>query len=226
MVRKTAGAATAETREPKDAYDKLPQAEADAHDSIAAHGFRPERSGVGWAAEPVSENTAGFERTPPFPTLVELEKHVLKLFVQGPPDFSMIDDGDKDGESDGGDELDDVAGIIDGEPVLDDEASQIELETDTNGQGYMPGMAPVVDEHIASAAREAKALNNEWKEAGKKRTKAYTELAAICHTKPHLFTPDPENSNARIYRIGDLVIRLKNEVKEKVEVDEIDVAGD
>lgn len=104
-----------------------------------------------------------------------------------------------------------------------DENLEIELEEDGKGNAYLPGTAPIVDQHIANAAGKAKAINTEWKEAGKKRKMAYDELIVLCHTKEHLFKPDPENTHAKIYKVGGFIIRLKNETKEKVEVDDIEV---
>lgn len=104
-------------------------------------------------------------------------------------------------------------------------SDEIEIMEDHKGP-RLPGIPLVADQAILTAAGKFKALNTEWGAKGKERKTAQDDLRAICHSKPHLFKKDPNNSNAKIYVAGGMIIRLKDEHKEKVEVeleDEVDV---
>jgi hypothetical protein len=77
-------------------------------------------------------------------------------------------------------------------------------------------MEPVVDSEIASAAGKYHSIKTDRVNMLNKETQAKEELVDICHRKRHLFKADPDNTNAKIYKCGDLVIRMENEVKEKI----------
>jgi len=83
----------------------------------------------------------------------------------------------------------------------------------------LPSIPLVADQQILDAAGKAKAINEEWKQKGKERKEAYDNLKAICHAKSQLFTRDPNNSNAKIYQAGGILIRLKDVHKKQVEVE-------
>lgn len=104
------------------------------------------------------------------------------------------------------------------------DSDEVEFTEDHKGP-RLPGIPLVADKQIVTAAGKFKAINTEWKDKGKERTEALNDLKAICHAKPHLFKKDPENSNAKIYRAGSMLVRLKDTHKEKVEV-EIDEDDD
>lgn len=97
-------------------------------------------------------------------------------------------------------------------------SDEIEIYEDAKGP-RLPGIPLVADQQIVTAAGKFKAISNEWSDKGKERKTALDELKAICNAKPHLFKPDPNNSNAKIYHAGGMTIRIKNDMKQKVEVD-------
>lgn len=97
-------------------------------------------------------------------------------------------------------------------------STEVEIMEDVNGP-RLPGMPIIADEQIIAAAGRFKAVNQEWSDKGKERKRAQDDLKAVCHSKPHLFKKDPNNSNAKIYHAGGMIIRLKDEHKEKVEVE-------
>jgi hypothetical protein len=110
-------------------------------------------------------------------------------------------------------------------PAAADEDSETLIEEDTRGNRYLPGTEPIVDKEIAAAAGKYHALKTERVELLAKELDAKDELIGICHTKSELFKPDPDNSNAKIYKVGDLVVRIQNEWKEKITT-EIDRKGE
>jgi len=92
----------------------------------------------------------------------------------------------------------------------------VELAANSKGQVYLPGQAPIVDQQIADAAGKYHAIKTERVALTAKETAARDELVAICHIKPELFTSDPDNTNSKIYKVGDLVVRISEEKKEKI----------
>jgi len=99
------------------------------------------------------------------------------------------------------------------------------IEADTKGNRYLPGTEPIVDEEIAAAAGKYHALKTERVGLLSQELDAKDELITVCHRKSDLFKPDPDNSNSKIYKVGDLIIRIANEWKEKVTT-EIDKSDD
>lgn len=112
--------------------------------------------------------------------------------------------------------LDDDLGI---DP--DEEEDGLVKITETAKGPRLPHMHETSDPQLASAAGDFMAANNEWKEKGKLRKQKLEELRATAHLKEHLFKKDPENTNAMICVVGGIVIRLNNETKETIEVEEI-----
>lgn len=181
-----------------DAYDQLSLDERDAFDAIAAAGYKPVQAGRGWKAEK-DGGTIG-----PFPDLQQLNDAVFVETEQVFP--NEIDEPE-------GDVIPDET--IEGMPT-EKEPKVIKLDADADGNRYLEGMEPVVDSEIASAAREYHAFKTDRVNLLNKETQAKEKLIDICHRKRHLFKSDPENTNAKIYKAGDLVIRMENEVKEKI----------
>lgn len=105
-----------------------------------------------------------------------------------------------------------------------DNSDEVEIYEDEKGP-RLPGVPLVADQQILTAAGKFKAIATEWAEKGKERKAALDDLKAICHAKPHLFKPDPNNSNAKIYHAGGMTIRVSRQDKEKIEV-ELDESED
>ena len=99
------------------------------------------------------------------------------------------------------------------------------LKADSKGNRYLEGMEPVVDPEIAAAAGKYHAIKTERCELTAKEVSAKDELAEVCHRKPQLFKVDPDNSKEKIYKVGDLVIRIANEVKEKITTEIVEAEG-
>lgn len=106
---------------------------------------------------------------------------------------------------------------------IGDEAA-IKIKADSKGNRYLDGMEPIVDQEIASAAGAYHAIKTERCALTTKEVAAKDALAEVCHRKKELFKADPDNTNAKIYKVGDLVIRIQNEFKEKIttEITELD----
>lgn len=102
--------------------------------------------------------------------------------------------------------------------VGESSSDEIEIYEDAKGP-RLPGIPLVADQQVVTAAGKFKAISNEWADKGKERKAALDDLKAICNARPHLFRPDPNNSNAKIYHAGGMTIRIKNDHKQKVEVD-------
>lgn len=90
------------------------------------------------------------------------------------------------------------------------------IKADSRGNRYFDGMEPIVDQEVADAAGRYHAIKTERCEWTAKEVAAKADLAEVCHRKPHLFKPDPENSREKIYKVGDLVVRVANKVKEEI----------
>lgn len=189
---------TATAKDPKELYDELSQNEQDTFDRIAATGYKPEPSGRGWATG------QGEERIGPFPTLAELETAVNESL-----------DGNTIAEKSASDE--------DGNQATDVETEEEtpsgklhKIAADSRGNQFLPGQEPVVDSEIAAAAGKYHSIKIDRCNLTTKEVAAKEDLIDIIHRKKHLFKADPENTNAKIYRVGDLVVRIANEFKEKV----------
>lgn len=181
---------TAVAKEPQEIYDDLSQNEQDTFDRIAATGWKPVPAGRGWKAEKEGQDDIG-----PFPTLSELETAI------GPDADVSVEENDDS--------------LLD-EPSDLHEGKVIKIPADSNGNRFFEGMEPVVDSEIASAAGKYHSIKTDRVNLLNKETQAKEELVDLCHRKRHLFKADPENTNAKIYKCGDLVIRMENEVKEKI----------
>lgn len=113
--------------------------------------------------------------------------------------------------------LDAAGELADGEKVT-------KIKEDSKGNRYLDGMEPVVDQEIAAAAGKYHAIKTERCEFTRQETVAKDELAEVVHRKLSLFKVDPDNTKEKIYKVGDLVIRIANEVKEKISTEIIDTA--
>lgn len=85
-----------------------------------------------------------------------------------------------------------------------------------NKKQYLDGMEPIVDPEIAAAAGKYHAIKTERCELSNQEKVAKTELAEVVHRKPELFKVDPSNTKEKIYKVGDLVVRISNEIKENI----------
>lgn len=104
----------------------------------------------------------------------------------------------------------------------DDADNVMKIPADSKGNRYFEGMEPVVDAEIAAAAGKYHSIKMERCELSRQETVAKDELAEVCHRKLGLFKADPDNTKERIYKVGDLVIRIANEVKEKISTEIVD----
>lgn len=102
------------------------------------------------------------------------------------------------------------------EAAPDADSNVIKLPTNSKGDRFLEGMEPIVDAEIAKAAGEYHALKNEHGDATRRLKTAKDDLAVICHSKKDLFKTDPENTADKIYKVGDIVIRMHNEFTEKI----------
>lgn len=110
----------------------------------------------------------------------------------------------------------------DGEKA-DSEAPRAEkLKENSKGDRYLDGMEPIVDPELAAAAREYHAIKTERCQMTAKETTAKDDLAEVCHRKKDLFKVDPENTNHKIYKVGDITVRVANEFKEKITTEIVD----
>lgn len=225
-MSKTVVAATAAG--PDEYYDTLSQTAQDTWDAIASYGWTPQQGDIGfYATENGTETVIG-----PFPYLgrllteVQIQVGQNLLSADGPPP----DEGEEPHAADlAADDADDAdketieREVVDSPDSQDSQDSpdslQTELTQDAKGNVYLPGTGPIMDQQLADAAGKFHAANTEWKDAGKRRKDAKTELAAICGIKEDLFKPDPDNSNAMIYHAGGLTIRIAEETKETLEVE-------
>jgi len=96
---------------------------------------------------------------------------------------------------------------------------EIEIDEDHNGNRYLDGIKPVVDKDLKAAAFEFRAFDEEWSEAGKKRSAAKAALETFAFKKKDLFHVDPNNSKSLIYQVGGLLIRQARESKTVVSVE-------
>jgi hypothetical protein len=188
--------ATKKAQSPTEIYDELSQDEQDTFDRIAATGFKPEPSGRGWKAVNANGDTIG-----PCPTLSELETET----VDEPVAENSTSDEDEKEETDDVETEDETPG-----------GKLHKIAADSRGNQFLPGQEPIVDSEIAAAAGKYHAIKIDRCNLTTKEVAAKEDLIDICHRKKHLFKADPENTNAKIYKVGDLVVRIQNEFKEKV----------
>lgn len=102
---------------------------------------------------------------------------------------------------------------------LDDDAQDhgnVELEANSKGERYLPGAAPLVNAELTAAIGKYHAIKTERVHLTNQERDAKDELIAVCHIHEGLFVPDPDNSDAKIYRAGDLIARLSIKKEEKI----------
>jgi len=97
-----------------------------------------------------------------------------------------------------------------------------ELAADSKGRTFLPGAGPVVDKAIAAAAQAYEEVKMKRVELSNREKVAKADLIAQVHLKPELFTPDPKDSNSKIYVVADIEIRITNEIAEKITTKRID----
>lgn len=193
-------------QDPQDFYDGLSQTAQDSWDAVASYGWRPEHMELGFTATRVSDEF----QIGPFESLSVLLSEVqTEAKVAGEEAFDL-GSSTLDEEATEDDPLEDQSSKI------EDQSEEVELEADSQGRTFLPTMAPIVDQQVADAAGKYHAIKTERVALTARETAARDELVAICHIKPELFKADPDNSNSKIYKVGDLVIRISNEVKEKI----------
>jgi len=94
--------------------------------------------------------------------------------------------------------------------------NEILLDADPDGNRYLPGAEEIVDKEIAAAAGEYHSIKTDRVALLAKEIDAKEFLADVCHKKKDLFKTDPDNTDSKIYRVGRLIIRVKNEWKEQI----------
>lgn len=186
-------------------------------DELIDLGYRGDHLQSGW----VASEMLGDDRVGPFNTLNELvvavRERVQENGVQS-DEFEAVDldDGELDrieaiiGEPD--------ESFIDADPdeeALSDEPGEIELDADSKGNRYMPGMAPKVNQELTDAVGKYHAIKTERVALTRKETDAKDELKVVAARHANLFVPDPDNSDSMIYRAGDLILRKKITHEEK-----------
>lgn len=107
--------------------------------------------------------------------------------------------------------------ILSQPPSLEDVG--VEIDEDHKGNVYLPGVKPLVDATLATAAGDFFAANTDRKDAGKLRKEKLDTLSTVANLKRDLFRPDPDNSNSLIYHAGGLLIRIAKEQKTTVSVE-------
>lgn len=101
----------------------------------------------------------------------------------------------------------------------------IKIPADSKGNRYFEGMEPVVDAEIAAAAGKYHSIKMERCDLSNQEKVAKSELVEVCHRKPELFKVDPDNTLEKIYKVGDLVIRIEKEITEKITTEVVE-SGD
>lgn len=182
---------TATAEEPQEFYDTLSTTEQEVFDLVGSLGFRPEKNDEGWLGLSIT----GDDIIGPCESLSKLAEAVQGFVEKRADDF------------------------VEGEPSDDDEDAvegEIEIAEDSRGRRFFPGMAPIVDPQIAAAAGKYHAIKTERVDLLAREKAAKEDLLAICKQKYELFTTDPDNTNSKIYRVGELVIRFRKEWTEKL----------
>lgn len=184
---KLASAATTKAATPDELYDTLNETQQAVWDLIGSMGFRPDRDEeLKWWALA----RVGDDKIGPKPTLSDLAEAVQKF----------VSEKEAAGSNGNGSAP---------------KAEKLKVNPGNKKQ-YLDGMEPVVDPEIAAAAGKYHALKTERVALLKEELVAKDELAELCHNKPELFKADPDNTKEKIYKIGDLLIRMANEIKEKI----------
>jgi hypothetical protein len=189
---KLASAAKSKASSPDELYDTLPETSQDVWDMIGRQGFRPDRDE---SLQWWAYATQGDDKIGPKPTLSDLATAVQEF----------VDKKDS------------------GKSKTNGSEPQVEkLPANSKGDKYLPGMEPVVDKEIAAAAGKYHAVKTERCDLSRQEKVAKDELAEVCHRKKALFKVDPDNTLAKIYRCGDLVIRMENKLEEKITTEIVD----
>lgn len=226
--------------DPQDFYDGLPQASQDLWDAIAAKGWTPGHISLGFVAEKDGLQIG------PFESISQLYSNVMTAEGEGsifggalPEDAEVVDgvaylpDDEEESEPSGalcGTPSPDNDGrycrldmghrgdcILSQPPSLEDVG--VEIDEDHKGNVYLPGVKPLVDATLATAAGDFFAANTDRKDAGKLRKEKLDTLSTVANLKRDLFRPDPDNSNSLIYHAGGLLIRIAKEQKTTVSVE-------
>lgn len=211
--------------DPQDFYDGLPQASQDLWDAIASKGWTPGHISLGFVADKDGLQIG------PFESISQLYSNVIA--AEDGEDLTTEDTESTEEESSGalcGTPSPDGDGrycrldmghrgdcILSEPPSLDDVG--VEIDEDHKGNVYLPGVKPVVDASLATAAGDFFAANTDWKDAGKLRKEKLDTLSTVANLKRELFRPDPDNSNSLIYHAGGLLIRIAKEQKTTVSVE-------
>lgn len=90
-----------------------------------------------------------------------------------------------------------------------------ELKSDSKGNAYLPGTAPIVNAELNAAAHdhfEKKSTRMEWTE---KEKEAKDVLTLLSHKYEELFKTDTDTGK-KTYRAGDIIVELIVEEKENV----------
>ena len=114
----------------------------------------------------------------------------------------------------------DLAAVVQATVGGDD---SMKIKADSKGNRYLEGMEPVVDAEIATAAGNYHAIKSERCALTTREVAAKEALVEVCHRKKDLFKADPDNTNAKIYKVGDLVVRIANEFKEKISTEIVEL---
>jgi len=159
-------------------------------DELKQLGWRTEKLGSGWSAYEIN----GDRRIGPARSLAALHTAVL------------LETGNKF-------ELPAVVNDVDAA------AGDVELEENSKGERYLPGTAPIVNQELAAAIGKYHAIKTDRVGLTNKEKEAKDELIALCHIHEKLFVPDPDNDDAKIYRAGDLVVRVSVKKTEEVKTE-------
>lgn len=111
----------------------------------------------------------------------------------------------------------------DGEKADTDAPKVEKLKENSKGDRYLDGMEPIVDPEIAAAAGAYHAIKTERCQLTAQEVSAKDVLAEVCHRKKELFKADPDNTNHKIYKVGDITVRVANEFKEKITTEIVEV---
>lgn len=98
----------------------------------------------------------------------------------------------------------------------DIDAGHIELDADSKGDRYLPGTAPLVNQELTAAIGKYHAIKTERIQLTNQEKDTKDELIAMCHLHENLFAADPDNTDSKIYRAGDLIARLSIKKEEKI----------
>ena len=225
-------------QDPQDFYDGLPQASQDLWDAIAAKGWTPGHISLGFVADKDGLQIGPFESITGVYSNVNAAEGEVGSSLGSLSSLSEDDSDDSQHSTDSTNSPTALCGtpspkddgkycrlemghrgdcILSQPPSLEDVG--VEIDEDHKGNVYLPGVKPVVDASLATAAGDFFAANTDWKDAGKLRKEKLDTLSTVANLKRDLFRPDPDNSNSLIYHAGGLLIRIAKEQKTTVSVE-------